>query len=79
MLSELSGRGWVIAQPPRTSDDSNVVARYDGEPVRAGFQMEADNEGTMAKYRSGQYDVEVKIDFDTGRGMLRVTEADGYD
>lgn len=82
MLSDLKGRGWVLVQPPLQFDDENVVARYEGKPIRAGFLMErvrdTDSE-VHVKYRSGSYDLEVKIDLETGHGQVRVEEAPGYD
>lgn len=81
MVSELAGRGWVAVSPPERGDPQSVVARYDGEPIKAGFTMEkeADDGESYFKFRSGKYDVELKIDFEIGRGQVRVVEADGYD
>lgn len=81
MLSELAGDGWTMVEPPRREDGESVVARYNGEPIKAGFLMERvkDSEDEIHfRYRSGQYDLDVKVDFEVGRGMVRVTEADGY-
>ena len=80
-LSELSGNGWVVVEPPARMDGESVVARYQGEPVKAGFLTERLKETESEihfRYRSGQYDLDVKIDFDLGRGQIRVEEAEGY-
>lgn len=81
-LRELEGRGWMMVEPPEPSDGENVVARHKGEPIKAGLRIEviedtADTIHTM--YRTGQYDLEVRVDFDIGRGQVRVTKADGYE
>lgn len=80
-LKELCGDGWIMVEPPVASDGENVVARYKGEQIKVGFLIESitdTHDEFHAKYRSGQYNVEVKVQFDVGRGMVRVTEADGY-
>ena len=41
--------------------------------------IEDTEDSIHTKYRSGRYDLEVKVDFDIGRGQVKVTEADGYD
>lgn len=82
MLSELVGDGWTRVDPPEASDEDSVVARYKGEPVKAGFLMERvkdSGEEIHFQYRSGQYDLDLKIDFDIGQGQVRVEEAEGYD
>lgn len=82
MFSKLVDRGWVMVEPPLPEDGESVVARYGGEPIKAGFLTErvrdTDDE-VHFKYRSGQYDLEVKVDFEIGRGQVRVEEAEGYD
>lgn len=81
MLSELEGNGWTMVEPPLERDGENVVARINGEPIRAGFLTEivSDDETTFhAMYRSGPYDLEIKIDFDIGRGQVKLEQADGY-
>jgi hypothetical protein len=81
-LETLEGEGWTMVEPPEPNDEGSVVARYDGEPVRAGFMVDTveDSEDTMHRaYRSGRYDLEVKIDFEIGRGQVKVTRAEGYD
>lgn len=82
MLGELVGEGWMMVDPPALGDGENVVARYDGTPIKTGFMMskEADTEDMFhAIYRSGQYNLDVKVDFQIGRGQIKVTRADGYD
>lgn len=82
MLSELSGEGWTLADPPEPRDGESVVARVNGEPIKAGFMMErvVETEDEFhVKYRTGCYDLEVKVDFVSGHGQVRVEEADGYD
>jgi len=82
MLSELSGNGWTVIEPPAPTDEASVVGRYDGEPIKAGVRIETvtDTDSEMHyKYRSGKYDLDVKIDFDIGRGQVRVERADGYE
>lgn len=71
-----------MADPPRRTDSESVVARIDGEPVRSGFLIEKyedSDEQFHARYRTGSYDLDVKIEFDIGRGQIRVSEAEGYD
>jgi hypothetical protein len=82
MLSNLEGRGWIVVDPPEPMDDESVVGRIDGDPIKAGFMMDVieDTASTIhTKYRSGQYDLEVKVDFDIGRGQVKVDKADGYE
>lgn len=68
-------------EPPRERDEESVVGRVNGEPLRAGFKVEEDvgESESYFKFRSGQYDLEVKIDFDVGRGQARISLADGYE
>jgi hypothetical protein len=80
-LAELCEKGWVIVEPPARTDTASVVARYDGEPIKAGFRTDtiADTESEVHyRYRTGQYDVDVKIDFDIGKGQVKVERAQGY-
>jgi hypothetical protein len=82
MLSELAGKGWTVVDPPEPMDDSSVVARHNGEPIKAGVMMEELQDSPDVAhllYRSGKYDLEVKIDFDIGRGQVKVERADGYE
>lgn len=82
MLSELSGTGWTMAEPPLERDSESVVARVNGHPIKAGFLIdrieESDNEFHV-KYRTGKYNLEVKVDFVAARGQIKVEEAEGYD
>jgi len=81
VLSEMMGSGWLMVEPPEEQDEPSVIARYKGKPIKAGFMkgIVQDNESVFhAVYRSGYYDIEAKIDFDIGRGQLKVTRADGY-
>lgn len=71
-----------MVEPPREDDEASVVARYNGRPIKAGFRTEIieDSETTIhTVYRSGKFDLELKIDFEIGRGQVKVQEADGYD
>jgi hypothetical protein len=82
MLGKLEGNGWTMVEPPLERDSESVVARWNGEPVKAGFLMDVIEESQTtfhSLYRSGRYDLEVKIDFEIGRGQVRVEEAEGYD
>ena len=81
MLQQLEGRGWVQASPPLDVDENSVIARHKGRPIKAGFTMEErEGDGEMyCKFRSGKYDVELKLDLAVGQGQLRVEEASGYD
>jgi hypothetical protein len=81
MLDELSGSGWVMASPPFPTDSESVVARVRGEPIKSGFLTEkiSDNEDEFhAVYRTGCYDVQVKVDFVSGHGQVKVEKAPGY-
>lgn len=81
MLSELVNKGWVLVEPPYAADEQSVVARYDGEPIRAGFTIEEEERDgeSYFRFRSGKYDLELKVDFDVGRAQARVEEAEGYE
>lgn len=81
-LSELSGEGWVFADPPKNTDEQSVIARYQGEKIKAGVKTETvtDNESEMhIKYRTGCYDLELKFQLDIVRGQIKVSQADGYE
>lgn len=81
-LEELAGEGWVLVDPPARRDGESVIARHDGEPIKAGVLTDKiqDSEYEVhRKYRSGCYDVEIKVDFEIGRGRLHVERAEGYD
>lgn len=82
MLSELEGRGWLMVDPPAVGDPASAVARFNGQPIKAGFRLETveDTDSVMhTVHRSGKYDLEVKIDFEIGRGQVRVKRAEGYE
>lgn len=82
MLSELSGEGWTFVEPPERLDEESVLARYDGEPIKGGVlveKLEDKPDLIHSLYRTGPYDVEVKIDFGIGRGQVRVSDAEGYE
>jgi len=81
MLRELDGEGWVMVDPPSSEDEHTVVARYANEPIRAGVLTEkvTDEPDVLHyKYRTGCYDLDVKVDFDIGRGLVKVERAEGY-
>lgn len=80
-LEQLSGEGWTFIEPPEPTDEASVIGRYEGEPIKAGVRTETVTDTPEAmhyRYRSGKYDLDVKIDFDIGRGQVRVEEAPGY-
>lgn len=82
MMSELCGKGWTVVDPPKPYDEDSVIARYNGEPIRAGVLMEdvEDSEDVShLRFRSGSYDVSVKLDLTIGRGQVKVEQAEGYD
>ena len=82
MLSKLAGQGWTLAEPPLESDEESVVARVKGEPIRSGFLTERvkDTENSLhVKYRTGRYDLELKVDAVSGHGQVKVEEAEGYE
>jgi hypothetical protein len=81
MLKELEGSGWTVVEPPLERDGESVIARCNDEKIKAGFLMEVKEETDSlfhAQYRSGCYDLDVKIDFDIGRGLVKVNKAEGY-
>ena len=83
VLNELKGRGWTDVQPPALNDDQSVIARFDGEPIKAGFRVETleDNGSVLhEKFRTGCYDLEVKLFQGANKisGQVKVEEADGY-
>lgn len=72
----------MMVEPPQEHDGESVIARYKGNPIRAGFlidMLEDTQDSIHALYRSGRYDLEVRVDFDIGRGQVKVTRAEGYD
>jgi hypothetical protein len=81
MLGELEGRGWLKVEPPTWRDPASVIARRAGEPLKAGFKIETiedSDDKIHSKYRSGQYNLEVRLDFRSGKGEVKVSEAEGY-
>ena len=81
MLQEIAGNGWTVIEPPAEKDEPSVVGRYNNQPIKAGILMEKlvdARDELHYRYRSGRYDLDVKIDFDIGRGMVRVERAAGY-
>lgn len=81
-MGKLCGKGWTVVEPPARHDPDSVVGRYDGEPIKAGVLMEEvedSEEVAHLRFRSGMYDLEVKIDFEIGRGSVKVERADGYE
>lgn len=76
-LGELAGEGWTFVEPPARNDAASVVARHNGEPIKAGVRTETvtDTKSEIHHvYRTGSYDLELKIDFDIGRGQVRVED-----
>jgi hypothetical protein len=81
-LSELSSKGWTNVNPPELMDEESVVARYRGKAIKAGFlidRIKDSEEEVHFRYRTGKYDLDVKIDLEIGRGLVKVEEAEGYD
>ena len=82
-LNQLNGSGWTDVQPPKLDDGNSVIARFNGEPIKAGFKVETLEESDSViheKFRTGCYDLEVKL-FQGARqvsGQVKVEEADGY-
>jgi len=82
MLSDISGEGWTLVEPPEKMDEPSVIGRYEDQPIKAGILMEKIVDGSDElhyKYRSGKYDLDVRIDFEIGRGQVKVEEAPGYE
>ena len=78
---KLCGEGWVAADPPLQRDDGSVVARCNGHPIKAGFRTETvedSDEEFHVIYRTGVYDVELRLDFLTGETAIKVERAEGY-
>ena len=81
-LGELCGDGWVLVEPPMEHDSQHVVARYNGKAVKAGLLIdiiEDLRDVFHACYRTGCYDLDVRIHFDIGRGEIRVNKVSSYD
>lgn len=82
MLSTLEGEGWTLVQAPRKDDESNVIGRYDGEPIKTGVMIEKVKQTEFEErtvFRSGKYNLEVWLDFDIGRARVQVERAEGYE
>ena len=83
LLNELAGAGWRAVQPPHSVDDENVIARWKGEPIKAGFETKTVEESESVfhkKFRTGCYDMELRL-YSTphlASGEIKVEEADGY-
>lgn len=82
-LKNICGAGWQTVQPPLPVDESSVIARCNGQPIRAGFEVETleDTENVMhKKFRTGCYDIELRLysGARTASGELKVERADGY-
>jgi hypothetical protein len=78
MLDELSGKGWVVAEPPDIDDADSVVAQVSGKKIRGGLlveQHEDSENGFHYEYRTGPYTLEVKVDYVSGNGQVRVEKA----
>jgi len=83
ILQDLCKKGWVAVNPPTDADEVSVICRYNGDPIKAGFEserIEDSSERLHTKYRTGMYDVELKIESTGGSalGQLHVERADGY-
>jgi hypothetical protein len=77
MLAELSGKGWVAAEPPEIDDADSVVARVRGEAIRGGVlteRHEDSEERFHYEFSTGPYTLEVKVDYISGNGQIRVEE-----
>jgi len=83
LLNELAGAGWKNVQAPHSVDDESVIARWQGEPIKAGFETETVEESDAVfhkKFRTGCYDMELRL-YSTphsASGEIKVEEADGY-
>lgn len=81
MLNKIEGEGWKMVEPPKKHDAESVIARLNGNAIKAGVLIERieDNSSSFhSMYRSGCFNVEIKIDFDIGRAQVRVDRAEGY-
>jgi hypothetical protein len=88
-LQELCGKGWEPLDPSTNEQelsDKRVIGNYKGETITVGFRIEevAYEEGELLHevYRTGQYDVHLKIESlsqDMAEGQIKVERADGYD
>lgn len=87
-LKALEGKGWVKAEPPGLESEPSVIAEVDGEEIKAGFErkdspIEESKTCIHRKFRTGCYDVEVKITSGDGEvvmeGYIKVDRAEGYE
>lgn len=86
-LKELAGRGWIRAEPPEMGADESVVAVVDGTEIKAGFERKnspiVDSPERIHRiFRSGQYDLEVKLETAGDmafEGFVKVERAEGYE
>lgn len=85
VLNEIAGDGWVEADPPSLDADSSVVAVVDGEPVKMGTTattIREDKSCVHRRFRTGPYDVDVKIESADGQialaGHVKVEYVDDY-
>lgn len=86
VLGEIAGDGWVEADPPPLDADESVVALVDGETVKMGTTattIREDRSCVHRRFRTGPYDVDVKIESADGEialgGYVKVEHVDDYD
>lgn len=89
VLKQLAGRGWQRLDPTteeQEMSDERIIGNYKGQPITVGFQIEEvdfeQGEHLHEIYRTGRYDVHLKIETLGGsmaQGQVKVEEADGYD
>lgn len=82
MIDKLTGNGWAFVEPPEQTDEASVLARYQGEPIKGGVlieQIEDEPYLIHSRYRTGPYNVEIKVDFEIGRGQARIEKVDSYE
>lgn len=85
-LKQLAGRGWIRAEPPSIDAKESVVAVVDGTEIKAGFERKdspiVDSPQRIHRlFRSGQYDLEVRLETTSDmamEGFVKVERADGY-
>jgi hypothetical protein len=81
MIDNLTGNGWATVEPPEPNDEPSVIARYKGEPIKGGVLMETIEDSPdliHSRYRTGPYNIDVKVDFEIGRGQARIEKVDSY-
>lgn len=89
VLKELEGLGWQPLDPSTDEQElseKRVIGNYKGEPITVGFRIEEvefeQGECLHEVYRTGRYDVHLKIETlgeGLAQGQVKVEEADGYD